>query len=85
MTTQSQPREKSEAKPAAVADVLSSRDVDGEALLAALPHPILVIGTGDHILFANAAAESFFSMSASTLEARRACATSSPSVVRCSA
>ena len=68
MTSKSQQRGTSEAKAAAVADVLSSRDVDGEVLLAALPHPILVIGAGGHILFANAAAESFFSMSAATLK-----------------
>lgn len=68
MTSKSQQRGTSETKPSAVADVLSSRDVDGEALLAALPHPILVIGAGDHILFANAAAESFFFMGASTLK-----------------
>ncbi len=68
MTSQNQQPRKSEAKSAVVADVLSNRDVDGEALLAALPHPILVIGAGDHILYANGAAEAFFSMSASTLK-----------------
>ena len=68
MTSKSQQRGKSEGTAAAVADVLSNRDVDGEVLLAALPHPILVIGAGDTIVFANAAAESFFSMSAATLK-----------------
>jgi two-component system nitrogen regulation sensor histidine kinase GlnL len=41
--------------------------VDSEALLSALPHPILVIADTGRILFANAAAESFFSMSATAL------------------
>jgi two-component system nitrogen regulation sensor histidine kinase GlnL len=40
--------------------------VDCESLLSALPHPVLVIGD-ETIVFANAAAEIFFSMSASTL------------------
>jgi two-component system nitrogen regulation sensor histidine kinase GlnL len=41
--------------------------VDCESLLSALPHPVLVIGDDETIVFANAAAEIFFTMSASTL------------------
>lgn len=43
------------------------RTVDRESLLSALPHPILVVGEDESIVFANAAAEAFFSMSAATL------------------
>jgi two-component system nitrogen regulation sensor histidine kinase GlnL len=39
------------------------RHVEHDLLLAALPHPILVLGDDDRILYANAAAESFFSLS----------------------
>jgi len=38
------------------------REVDGEALLAALPHPVLVVDRDNKIVFANSAAEAFFSM-----------------------
>jgi two-component system nitrogen regulation sensor histidine kinase GlnL len=41
--------------------------VDCEDLLSALPHPILVIADNQQIVFANSAAESFFSMSAGAL------------------
>ncbi|MFN0219124.1 MAG: two-component system sensor histidine kinase NtrB [Hyphomicrobium sp.] len=41
--------------------------IDCEALLSALPHPILVIAENRRIVFANTAAESFFSMSDSIL------------------
>jgi len=41
--------------------------VDYESLLSALPHPILVIADDQTIVFANAAAESFYSMSAPAL------------------
>ena len=41
--------------------------VEGEALLNALPHPLLVIGEGLAIHYANTAAEDFFGMSASVL------------------
>jgi two-component system nitrogen regulation sensor histidine kinase GlnL len=47
------------------------RSVDGESLLSALPHPILVVGGDQSIVFANAAAEVFFSMSAATLARSR--------------
>jgi two-component system nitrogen regulation sensor histidine kinase GlnL len=43
------------------------RTVDCESLLSALPHPILVVGEDESIMFANAAAEAFFSMSAPML------------------
>ncbi len=48
-----------------------SAQVDTEALLSALPHPILQIGPDRRILFGNAAAESFFSMSATMLRRSR--------------
>jgi two-component system nitrogen regulation sensor histidine kinase GlnL len=44
-----------------------ARVVDCEDLLSALPHPILVIADNQQIVFANSAAESFFSMSAGAL------------------
>lgn len=43
-------------------------DIDSEVLLNALPHPVLTIAADGSILFANAAAEAFFSMSASMLK-----------------
>ncbi len=46
----------------------ATRDIDTDMLLAALPHPILVIAADNKIDFANAAAEAFFSTSASTLK-----------------
>jgi two-component system nitrogen regulation sensor histidine kinase GlnL len=48
-----------------------ARMVDCESLLSALPHPILVVADDETIVFANAAAESFFSMSATTLTRSR--------------
>jgi two-component system nitrogen regulation sensor histidine kinase GlnL len=39
------------------------RHIEHDLLLAALPHPILVLGEDDRVLYANAAAESFFSLS----------------------
>ena len=48
-----------------------ARAVDCEGLLSALPHPILVVADDETIVFANAAAESFFSMSATTLTRSR--------------
>jgi two-component system, NtrC family, nitrogen regulation sensor histidine kinase GlnL len=44
---------------------------DSDVLLNALPHPILVIARDGTIRSANAAAEAFFSMSASTLKRSR--------------
>jgi two-component system nitrogen regulation sensor histidine kinase GlnL len=39
------------------------RHIEHDLLLAALPHPVLVLGDDDRVLYANAAAESFFSLS----------------------
>jgi two-component system, NtrC family, nitrogen regulation sensor histidine kinase GlnL len=47
---------------------LSRAEVESEALLSALPHPVLMIGADGTILFANSAAEAFFSMSAVMLK-----------------
>lgn len=44
------------------------RHVEHDLLLAALPHPILVLGDDDRVLYANAAAESFFSLSLAVLK-----------------
>jgi two-component system, NtrC family, nitrogen regulation sensor histidine kinase GlnL len=44
------------------------RHIEYDLLLAALPHPILVLGDDDRVLFANAAAESFFSLSLGVLK-----------------
>ena len=51
-------------------DQASSREptpIDGGAVLNALPDPVLVIGGGDQILYANSAAEQLFRASASYL------------------
>ncbi|MEQ1716050.1 MAG: ATP-binding protein [Hyphomicrobium sp.] len=50
------------------ASAVAARDIDSEALLAALPHPVLVIDADNHIAFANAAAEAFFSMGEAMLK-----------------
>src|SRR4029453_15633916 len=39
------------------------RHIEYDLLLGALPHPILVLGEDERVLYANAAAESFFSLS----------------------
>jgi len=39
------------------------RHIEHDLLLAALPHPILVLGEDERVLYANGAAESFFSLS----------------------
>lgn len=44
------------------------RPVDQETLLAALPHPILVIGDENRVTYANAAAEAFLSTSLAMLK-----------------
>jgi two-component system nitrogen regulation sensor histidine kinase GlnL len=44
------------------------RHIEHDLLLAALPHPILVLGEDDRVLYANAAAESFFSLSHGVLK-----------------
>lgn len=56
------------AKRAAASITPPSFVIDSEVVLSALPHPILVIGEGGRILYANASAESFFSMSAVMLK-----------------
>ena len=42
--------------------------LDAGAILAALPDPVLVVGNGDVIQYANGAAEQFFDISASALQ-----------------
>ncbi len=54
-----------EATPASVP---SRKPVEHDLLLAALPHPILVLGADNRIIYANAAAESFLSTSAAMLK-----------------
>jgi two-component system, NtrC family, nitrogen regulation sensor histidine kinase GlnL len=71
MTAKPTQARKSAASAAALPDVLQNREVDGEALLSALPHPVLVVGKDSRILYANSAAEAFFSMSAATLKRAR--------------
>jgi two-component system nitrogen regulation sensor histidine kinase GlnL len=44
------------------------RHIEHDLLLAALPHPIIVLGDDDRVLYANAAAESFFSLSQGVLK-----------------
>ena len=39
-----------------------------EALLAAVPHPVIAIAEGERIVFANPPAEQFFEMSAAWLK-----------------
>ena len=45
--------------------------MSSEALLSALPHPVLLIGEGLHIEYVNTAAEDFFQMSTSALCKRK--------------
>lgn len=63
MTSKSSSRTNLKAVPSHAALPPASRDIDYEMLLGALPHPLFVIAEDQSILFANAAAESFFSMS----------------------
>lgn len=44
------------------------RHIEHDLLLSALPHPILVLGDDDRVLYANLAAESFFSLSQGVLK-----------------
>jgi two-component system nitrogen regulation sensor histidine kinase GlnL len=44
------------------------RHIEHDLLLGVLPHPILVLGEDDRVLYANAAAESFFSLSQGVLK-----------------
>jgi len=69
MSTTSQPvRMPPAVKDMAVAGSPAGRAIDSESLLAALPHPILVIGSDNRIAFANAASEAFFSMGEAMLK-----------------
>lgn len=54
-------------KSAQAASGFARRAIDYEFLLAALPHPILVIGPANSVLYANAAAEAFMMTSLSVL------------------
>ena len=53
---------------AGISPVTPPFEIDSEVLLGALPHPVLMIAGDGKILFANAAAEAFFSMSATALK-----------------
>lgn len=44
------------------------RHIEHDLLLSVLPHPILVLGDDDRVLYANAAAETFFSLSQGVLK-----------------
>jgi two-component system, NtrC family, nitrogen regulation sensor histidine kinase GlnL len=44
------------------------RHIEHDVLLSVLPHPILVLGDDDRVLYANSAAESFFSLSQGVLK-----------------
>ena len=55
------------AEPAR-ASLSPRRHIEHDLLLSALPHPILVLGDDDRVLYANAAAESFFSLSQGMLK-----------------
>jgi len=47
------------------------RHIEHDLLLAALPHPILVLGEDDRVLYANLAAETFFSLSQAMLKRQK--------------
>jgi two-component system nitrogen regulation sensor histidine kinase GlnL len=47
------------------------RHIEYDLLLAALPHAVLVLGEDERVLYANAAAESFFSLSQAMLKRQR--------------
>jgi two-component system nitrogen regulation sensor histidine kinase GlnL len=44
------------------------RHIEHDLLLSVLPHPVLVLGDDDRVLYANAAAETFFSLSQGVLK-----------------
>ncbi len=51
--------------------VQTKRPIDYDLLLSALPHPILVLGEDNHIVYANAAAEAFLSTGITLLKRAR--------------
>jgi two-component system, NtrC family, nitrogen regulation sensor histidine kinase GlnL len=59
--------------PVGAIDVASPRrqSIEHDVLLAALPHPIFVLGEDDRIVFANAAGEGFFQTSQSVLQRQK--------------
>jgi two-component system nitrogen regulation sensor histidine kinase GlnL len=59
------------ARPPAPPTAAPRRPVEHDLLLAALPHPILVIGEDDRIVYANPAAEVFASASQAMLKRQR--------------
>jgi two-component system nitrogen regulation sensor histidine kinase GlnL len=46
------------------------RHIEYDLLLGTLPHPILVLGDDDRVLYANSAAESFFYLSQGILKSQ---------------
>ena len=50
---------------------IQRRHIEYDLLLAALPHAVLVLGEDDRVLYANAAAESFFSLSQAMLKRQK--------------
>jgi two-component system nitrogen regulation sensor histidine kinase GlnL len=55
------------AEPARISASIR-RHIEHDLLLSTLPHPILVLGEGERVLYANAAAESFFSLGQGVLK-----------------
>ena len=47
------------------------RHIQHDLLLAALPHPVLALAEGERIVYANPAAEQFFSAGQATLKRHR--------------
>jgi two-component system nitrogen regulation sensor histidine kinase GlnL len=58
-------------KTSAPRPVQAAAAIPPEALLSALPHPVLLIGEGLHIEYVNTTAEDFFQMSAAVLCKRK--------------
>ena len=58
----------SPSAPSIVASNAPRRPIEHDVLLAALPHPILVLGEGNRIIYANPAAEFFLSVSSAMLK-----------------